>query len=158
MIQDLVHQAAGLARILEDPADELNILDAVRGLTSGGSNQAIVLAKLKATSRRMEPHLLRRSRIGFHDWIGASLRIGAGALHKYTKQFGEPKPSWAAVHNDKGVEVADPLEIVNTKVAYWSNLWNAKEDVPQEPERANKTTGRSPWRIWGKPSNASGPR
>ena len=132
MVQALVQQAAGLARILDDPAAELHVLDAVRGLNNSGNDQAIVLAQLKATSKKMESNLLRRSRLGFQDWIGASLRIGAGALHKYTKQFGEPRPSLAAV-NIQGAEVTEPLQVINAKVAYWSDLWNATENVPQEP-------------------------
>ncbi len=111
-------------RILEDQSQELIILARTATLdTAETADAARILQDLKYLVTRVEAVLLRRSRERFRGWIANSLKIGAGALHRYTKQYGEARQQLARTLDAEGKEVVDPLLAVGAKAAFWGGLW-----------------------------------
>ncbi len=123
-----------LPRILEDVSSELAVLEDVRkcNLLQGGAE---TLVKLKAFFvRKLEGHLLRRSHRRFKDWVSKSLKTGAGALHRYTRTFGEPAAQLAEVRGADGQLITGVLEQTDHKAAQWRELWQASQTpLPAAP-------------------------
>ena len=61
------------------------------------------------------------------------MKIGAGALHRYTKNFGELRQKLAAVFGKDGRKLVAPLDVVEAKAEYWGALWQASSE-PLPPE------------------------
>ena len=72
-----------LPRILDDGSSESAVISSVRecDLLHNGAETAV---RLKAFVRKLEAHLLRCSHRRFKYWVSNSLKVGAGALHRYT--------------------------------------------------------------------------
>ncbi len=117
-VKALIQKVQHLPRILTDTRVETDLLQGLSELDHS-SDQLHQGHRLKKTVKQIESTIFRSSRARFKDWIANSLKSGAGALHKYTKQYGAQRPQLAAVLNEQGELVADALQVVEAEASYW---------------------------------------
>ncbi len=131
--QELVQKVQPLPRILVDTRAESDLL---QGLAELGPSSELLPQRLRELTKvltAIENAIFKFSRERFKDWIANSLKSGARALHKYTKQYGVPRQQLAQVYNDMGVLVVDALQVVEVKAAYWGGLWRAEPPTSHCP-------------------------
>ncbi len=87
-------------------------------------------ARLGPCVCKLETHPLRQSHRRFREWIVNSLKIGGGALHRYTKGLGVPRQKLAAVFDAEGKGILEPMEVVEAKAAFWGSPWQAQDRQP----------------------------
>ena len=133
-ITDLIQRIQLQPRILEDPVVELDMLDRVLDLRELKEGQKATVTNLKVLVKKLEVSLLRSSHRRFKDWITNSLRTGGGAVHRFTKQFGEPRRHLADEYDDQGEVLNDPLKIVEQKATRWGTLWRASPGPKPTPD------------------------
>ncbi len=101
-----------------------DILIKLRDLPIQGREQQLQLQKSLAIQlKKLERQQLKASREGFKRWISNSLRMGAGALHRFTKTFGQEQPGLSPEYASDGKRLVEPLDIIQAKGQYWSDLW-----------------------------------
>ena len=86
-----------------------------------------------SSSKKLERKLLQNGRRSFREWIANSLKLGAGALHKYTKTFGEPARKLAEVWDKEGKLVEGVLTVNKAKAQQWGQLWEASDTPNPKP-------------------------
>ncbi len=124
-----IGKVEALPRILPDKgARELCALSAIRQMGEGAGQHAqqSPFQTLRAILKDIERFLLQQGQKAYKLWIANSLRVGAGALHRFTKGWGEPRPGLAVVFDDAGRQVVEPQAFVEAKAQSWSLLWESE--------------------------------
>ena len=137
------------------------LMELLTVLPIDGGKLSVQLQLLRPLLGRIERSILARARDRYRDWISNSLKTGAGALHRYAKEYGQPKANLADAFTVDGELILDARKAVAAKAAFWGGLWQAEQSPPPEApggpssggERASKTWPRSRWRTserhWG---------
>ncbi len=133
-VRELAEHIRGQPRILDgqNGALELDILAHI--VDHADSQGQDCVARLGAFTKKLQAHLMRQSHVRFREWIANSLKVGGGALHKYTKGLGIPRQKLAPAFDDTGKEILPPIDVVESKAKYWGTFWQATGYQPQEPD------------------------
>jgi hypothetical protein len=84
-VEALIERVRQQPRILAGPDKELEV-EMLNSIAAMGADAAAQdrMSRLGPFVRKLENHLLRDSHRRFREWIVNSLKIGGGALHRYT--------------------------------------------------------------------------
>jgi hypothetical protein len=84
-VEALIERVRQQPRILAGPDKELEV-EMLNSIAAMGADAAAQdrISRLGPFVRKLENHLLRDSHRRFREWIVNSLKIGGGALHRYT--------------------------------------------------------------------------
>ena len=85
---------------------------------------------MKTLLHSVEGAIIGGSRVKFKDWIANSLKVGVGALHRFSKQHGQSRASLAEVYTDDGEKTIDAQQAVDAKAVFWGDLWRAERRPP----------------------------
>ncbi len=115
-------------RILDDGKAEEQALALLARLATVGDLEAVQdIAKnvLRPLLRQLECFLVRRRSREFRSRIGNSLKVGAGALHRYTKNWDQPLQRLAQEGIETQRTTVGVQELNQEKAKYWGKLWRA---------------------------------
>ena len=116
IIGTLLTKIDKIPRILPNQQEERDFLHRIYALDLDTDFKDLV-EDLRKFINKLEAYLLQQGRDRFRDWVKPSLRMGAGALHKFTKSYGELRTQLAPVKDERGQEVVEALRIVDAKAA-----------------------------------------